>query len=413
VSVAFGIEHRSEKVTGSSTPAPPASFLNGNYNPSFGSFNVTEGFAETVIPLAKDAAWAKELDFNGAIRATDYSTSGYVTTWKLGLTYAPIDDVRFRLTRSRDIRAGNLSDLFSGQTSSFQNNRTDPFNNNATVTVDVLGGGNPNLKPERGDTIGFGVVLQPTFFPGFSASIDYWNIDVKDIIASATGPLNLCYLGYQQFCSLYQRVVQNGVAIIIEQNVPVNLARRVVEGIDFDVTYRVDLADLWNSLDGKLTFHLLATNNLRNYTNPVLTPPTDVIGENEGSSGDGGLVRWHWTGSLNYDLDPIDLTLTARGFTGGTINAAYIQCTSGCPTSTVNHMTIDNNWIAGAHYFDAAVSYNVTENVTAFFNVQNLAGTDPVLVPHTGINAPTYAQTNLGLYDYLGRVFRAGVRFRM
>ncbi|MHB1205420.1 MAG: TonB-dependent receptor plug domain-containing protein [Rhodospirillaceae bacterium] len=411
VSLALGVEHRTQSVTGSATV--PTGYLNGNYTPSIGRFNVTEGFAETVIPLAKDTVWAKTLDFNGAIRATSYSTSGYVTTWKLGLTYAPIDDIRFRLTRSRDIRAPNLSDLFAGQSSSFQNNRQDPFNNNATVTVNVQGGGNPNLKPEKADTIGLGVVLQPSFFPGFTASVDYWKIDVKDIIGAQTGPLNLCYQGRTQFCSLFQRVIQSGVALIIEQNVPVNLAQTIVSGIDFDATYRLDLADISDSMAGKTSLHFIATNNLRNWRNPVLTPAVDYVGENQGSSGDGGLVNWNWSLSASYDLDPIDVSLTARGITGGNLGATFIQCTSGCPVSTLNNPTIDVNYVKGAMYFDGALSYKVSEGVTAYLNVKNLTGKDPELVPHTGINAPTYAQTNLGLYDYLGRVFRAGVRFKM
>ncbi len=411
VSLALGIEHRNQSVRGSATV--PTGFLNGNYTPAMGRFSVTEGFAETVIPLAKDEVWAKALDFNGAVRATDYSTSGYVTTWKLGLTWAPIDDLRFRMTRSRDIRAPNLSDLFAGQSSSFQNNRQDPFNNNATVTVNVQGGGNPLLKPEKADTIGLGVVMQPSFFPGFTASVDYWKIDVKDIIGAQTGPLNLCFQGRQQFCSLFQRVVQSGVALIIEQNVPVNLAQTIVSGIDFDATYRLDLADISESMAGKTTFHLIATNNLRNWRNPVLTPAVDYVGENQGSSGDGGLVRWNWSLSASYDLDPIDISLTARGFTGGNLGATFVQCTSGCPVSTLNNPTIDVNYVKGGMYFDGAFSYKVTEGITAYLNIKNLAGTDPELVPHTGINAPTYAQTNLGLYDYLGRVFRAGVRFKM
>ncbi|MBX7199408.1 MAG: TonB-dependent receptor [Rhodospirillaceae bacterium] len=411
ISLALGIEHRNQSVRGSSTQ--PTGYLNGNYQPALGRFNVTEGFAETVIPLAKDTVWAKTLDFNGAIRATDYSTSGYVTTWKLGLTWTPIEDLRFRMTRSRDIRAPNLSDLFAGQSSSFQNNRQDPFNNNATVTVNVQGGGNPLLKPEKADTIGLGVVMAPQFFPGFTASVDYWKIDVKDIIGAQTGPLNLCYQGRTQFCSLFQRVVQSGVSLIIEQNVPVNLAQTIVSGIDFDATYRLNLADISDNLAGNTTFHFIATNNLRNWRNPVLTPAVDYVGENQGSSGDGGLVRWNWSLSGSYNLDPIDVSITARGITGGNLGATFIQCTSACPVSTLNNPTIDVNYVKGAMYFDGALSYKVSEGITAYLNVKNLAGTDPELVPHTGINAPTYAQTNLGLYDYLGRVFRAGVRFKM
>ncbi|NWM25188.1 TonB-dependent receptor, partial [Escherichia coli] len=71
----------------------------GNYLPFTGEYSVKEAYLETVVPLGFG------LEFNGAVRATDYSNSGYVTTWKLGATWAPIPDIRFRVTRSRDIRA--------------------------------------------------------------------------------------------------------------------------------------------------------------------------------------------------------------------------------------------------------------------------------------------------------------------
>ena len=135
ISVATGIEYRREAVTGSNDPLSSTnSYFAGNYHASFGSYDVTEGFFETVVPLAKDQFLAKSLDFNGAVRATDYSTSGYVTTWKIGLTYSPIDNVSFRATRSRDIRAPDLSELFqAGQTSTTV--VIDPQNNNANATT--------------------------------------------------------------------------------------------------------------------------------------------------------------------------------------------------------------------------------------------------------------------------------------
>lgn len=99
VSMAGGLEHRREAVSGSNDPlSTTRSYFAGNYLASFGSYNVTEGFLETVVPLAADQSWARSLDFNGAVRATHYSTSGYVTTWKLGLTYSPIEDISFRST---------------------------------------------------------------------------------------------------------------------------------------------------------------------------------------------------------------------------------------------------------------------------------------------------------------------------
>src|SRR5581483_10985792 len=94
VSVAAGFEHRREEVSGSNDPlSPTRAYFAGNYQASFGSYHVTEGYLETVVPLAKEQAFAKSLDLNAAVRATDYSTSGYVTTWKVGPTYTPIDDI--------------------------------------------------------------------------------------------------------------------------------------------------------------------------------------------------------------------------------------------------------------------------------------------------------------------------------
>ncbi|MGJ3629422.1 TonB-dependent receptor [Sphingomonas sp. MMS24-JH45] len=77
-----------------------------NYLPSFGRFDVKEAYLETVVPLGLG------LEFNGEAGATRYSTSGYVTTWKAGATWKPIEDIRFRVTRSRYIRAPNLNELF-------------------------------------------------------------------------------------------------------------------------------------------------------------------------------------------------------------------------------------------------------------------------------------------------------------
>lgn len=89
VSLAVGAEHRIEKVAGVADPIsqlPTGGWFAGNYLPTFGKYNVTEGFVETVVPLAKDESFAQSLDLNGAVRATDYSTSGFVVTWKVGMT---------------------------------------------------------------------------------------------------------------------------------------------------------------------------------------------------------------------------------------------------------------------------------------------------------------------------------------
>ncbi|MHB1207954.1 MAG: TonB-dependent receptor plug domain-containing protein, partial [Rhodospirillaceae bacterium] len=202
VSLALGIEHRSEKAVGSSTDLDKQRvFFAGNYLPTFGKYNVTEGFVETVVPLAKDTVWAKSLDLNAAVRGTGYSTSGYVTTWKVGATYTPIDDVTFRATRSRDIRAPNLNDLYNAGSTTNQV-VIDTGRTNQGISYLGTTTGNPNLLPEKADTTGLGVVLQPQFFPGFSTSVDYWNIDLSGAIStiSAQNIVDLCSQGATVFC---------------------------------------------------------------------------------------------------------------------------------------------------------------------------------------------------------------------
>ena len=110
------------------------------------------------------------------MRATDYSTSGYVTTWKLGATWAPIEDIRFRVTRSRDIRAPNLNELFQAGTANSDSVRNPNFDPNNPANgpqffpYSGLTTGNPALQPEKADSWNIGGVITPRFLPGFSAS---------------------------------------------------------------------------------------------------------------------------------------------------------------------------------------------------------------------------------------------------
>ena len=125
VSVAGGLEYRKESVEGNSDPISQlrnpsyltGGFQYGNPKPISGSYNVKEAFVETIVPLAAGAGLGEEsLDLNAAVRRTDYSTSGQVTTWKAGLTYKPIESLMIRGTKSRDIRAANLNELYASST---------------------------------------------------------------------------------------------------------------------------------------------------------------------------------------------------------------------------------------------------------------------------------------------------------
>jgi outer membrane receptor protein involved in Fe transport len=159
-------------------------FFLGNFRPSKGHYDVKEGFFETVVPLLKDKPFFREVDFNGAVRYTSYSLSGDVTSWKVGLTWDVDSQLRLRGTRSRDIRAPNLAELFQAG-----NNLNQTINDpvlNRSYSVQQFASGNPNLAPEKADTTSAGIVYRPKWLPGFGISVDYFDIKMSKAIYSNT-----------------------------------------------------------------------------------------------------------------------------------------------------------------------------------------------------------------------------------
>lgn len=412
VSIAAGIEHRKEAVSGSSDPLSAVNaFWAGNYKASFGSYRVTEGFLESVVPLAKDQPFAHSLDLNLAVRATDYSTSGYVTTWKVGATYSPIEDITFRATRSRDIRAPNLSELFqTGLTeSAVVIDPEQPANSpDRSPTIFLVRSGNTGLNPEKADTLGLGLVIQPRLLPGFAASVDFYNIRIEDAISAvdAQTEINQCFAGNALFCS---QVTRNAAGLITSVAVsPVNFARQVARGLDFEASYRRPL------LGGNVGLRVLATRYLKNYFNNGISPPIDTVGTNGFNTiAKNSLPKWRYLASLGWDRDPLTWSLTARGFSAGVQNTSYIECASGCPTSTPTNQTINDNSLPGAIYFDTSVTVKLPRRIEAYVAVDNLFNKDPAQVAYGPGLAVAPISVNPVLYDVLGRSFRVGLRFEM
>lgn len=417
VSLALGIEARRESVNGVSTPQDLAqNEFAGNFIPVIGHYEVTEAYVETDVPLAKDAAWAKQLDINAAARATDYSVSGYVTTWKLGLTYTPpVSDIKFRATTSSDIRAPNLADLFTkGATAVFS--VIDPMINNANYLNYDDQVGNPNLKPEKARTAEAGFVVQPHFLPGFSGSVDWYYIKINQAIGepSPQQEVNFCYGGVTSYCSALVRdgPLLDGVPeISLVYQEEFNEAAQKESGIDFDLSYHTDL----HSYDN-ITVRLLATHYMYDIVDAGIpgVAPVNYAGTNAGE----GPPSWRYLSTVTYNRDPVSVTLTARGLSAGRYSNSFIECTANCPTSTANNITINDNHIAGAFYLDGNLTYTIGgkggSETELFFNVQNLLNKNPPIVAQgpggTTFNMPPY---NPIMYDVLGREFRAGVRFKL
>lgn len=409
VSLAFGGEYRRDAIDGTINPDVPDNlgFLYGNYTVTKGSVEVIEGFAETVFPVYEG------LDLNGALRVTNYSTSGTVTTWKLGATWQVIDDIKLRVTRSRDIRAPNLSELFDpgrGRTN--------------TVEVPEANGGRRNdqffeqfrgstaLVPEVALTWGIGAVFTPTFLPGFAASVDYFDIDLSGAIANiiAQTIVNLCFeQNVQEQCANITFASPTDISQILLT--PINFASIRNRGIDFETSYRTRIAE------GNLTLRGVASHYIESTEDNGINRPINVAGQNQAWGG-AGIASWNFRLSANYDTDDWAFNLVGRGLSGGVYNNNFIVCQTTCPLSTPDARTINDNSIAGQWYIDTSITrrFDVGSRSKAevFLYVRNLLNTDPVPVAigPTGNNAPAYAQTNRLLYDVLGRQFRIGVRFQ-
>jgi outer membrane receptor protein involved in Fe transport len=383
----------------------------GNYLPTNGKYNVKEAYIETVVPLGFG------LEFNGAARATRYSTSGYVTTWKAGGTWHPIDDIRFRVTRSRDIRAPNLNELFQGGSANSDSIRNPLYTSNgangpATFSYSGFATGNPSLQPEKADSWNAGVVLTPTFLPGFNLSVDYFRIDVKQAIStfSAQSIADLCYLQNQQaFCdAISQDPARStpGQPYLLIRSQPFNAARQLVRGVDIDASYRVPLDKIFANAGGAFTLRGLATRYIDNLLDPGV-PGTIVFNTVGVNGGQASTPKWLYRVSAAYDSDSFSITAVGRGTSSGRYAANGIECSTNCPAYDPNYFTYDNNHVRGVFYADLNLTQKIDmggAQAQFFVNVTNLFDRSPMILPETGLAAnPTYS-------DLLGRAFRFGIR---
>lgn len=420
VSIAFGAEHRKESSEGEVSALDQASaFFAGNYKATVGSYNVTEGFVETVFPLLKDLPGADMLDFNGAVRYTDYSESGAVTTWKAGLVWAPLEDMRFRFTRSRDIRAPGLGELFNKGSGGTGNNTDLGMAGSPTYFMQSQTIGNLNLKPEEADTTGLGVVLTPRFLPGFTMSVDYYRIKVDGTIAvrSSREIIEGCYLRADaQMCSQIQRNDAGFIDIIYSY--PENIVGETASGVDVDATYRLPVGP------GDLTLRAMATFVDKLETTNSLGVKIDGKGVNSDDAGIGlganlSGPKYRYLFSAGYDWNPLSVTLTMRGISSGVYNNAFFECQVGsCPTAAeLTAMgysnSINDNHIDSAQYFDLGINYKVESmGGEVYLVVENLTNEDPAQVAG-GRGAGFYqGQSNVTLYDRFGTMFHGGVRFK-
>jgi outer membrane receptor protein involved in Fe transport len=215
-----------------------------------GANSVYEGDIELEVPLLRDLPLIQALSVNGAGRATTYSSSGQVQTWRIGVDWQTTYDIRLRATRSQDIRAPTLYDLFQSQTGNISG-LVDYLTNTGGSVVNIAGG-NPNLKPEVAHTTTAGMVWQPRWLSGFSGSLDYYHMLIDNAIATVSGAASqteqVCIAsgGTSPLCNLVMRPfpITNTSAAnypTLNYNVKQNVALTYAEGVDIALNYELDL----------------------------------------------------------------------------------------------------------------------------------------------------------------------------
>jgi iron complex outermembrane receptor protein len=389
VSVAVGAEYRREAVSAVSDPLSQAkAFRSGNPQGLSGSFNVKEAYAEIVIPLADDVPFARLLDVNLAGRITDYSSSGTVTTYKVGVNYSPFTDLRLRGTLSRDIRAANVNELYSGQTQVLSI-LLDPFTNTSRQTA-VITGGNPDLAPERARSYVIGGVYQPSWLPGAQISVDYYSVNISDAITALPGVqvLDGCFrLNVQNLCDAITRDPTTNIISQVSTTL-INVANVKTNGIDIEAAYNFALGN------GRVTARALVT-YVNKLSTTIVSDTTDFAGQ---VGVNGGVPHWRGNLSLTYRTDKFHVGALVRYVQGGTYSNVFVE-----------GVDINDNSVPGQTYLDLTGSYRITPGIELFGKIDNVLNRDPPVTVNSAL-APLVA--NSPFYDRIGRFYSAGVRFR-
>lgn len=416
VSIALSAEHREEEAMVDPDPiARQAGWHSGNHQPLDAGTHVSEAAIELLFPLLMDKPFAEQWDLTAAYRYTDYELSGGVDTWKVGTTWAPTRSVRFRATRSRDIRAPSISDLFQAQNFGL-GSQVNPWSG----TTNVFGrtqDGSPGLTPEIGDTWTLGVVLQPDFAPGLNLSVDYWNTKVTDAIAlvSANNVITLCYQGWSDLCpwitfdpAAGAPFSSTSVITTVRQG-NFNLAKQTARGIDVEASYSFELS-AFSNLPGTVSLRLVGSRYFENVTDNGFTVPNEAVGAS--------LPEVRLNGTVSYTLANFTAGLTTRYFSSTVNSNLSIECKTNCPPSDPTYITYDEIDRDGGLYFDLSLSYRpqLFGNMESrlFLNIRNLTNEDPELVPQiSGSGSIPYIYSRTGaLWDTLGRVYRLGMDFK-
>ena len=437
-----------------------------------GSYSVKELFGEARIPIAQDQPFIRLLQVELGYRYSDYSSAGTTDTYKLAADWSPTDDIRFRASLQHAVRAPNINELFTPTgVGLFGGNDpcrgtaapgSDKFNfcsaqglspaqlaagipNCPAAQCSLFSGGNPNLSPETSDTVSFGAVFTPTFFRGFSLAVDYYNIKVDDTIggtpasivmaqcvgANSSGPL--ASAGNGAYCGLISRDPSSGVLFGNSGfvNVPlINTGGLEAEGIDLEANYRTSFSDWGMGEMGSLAFNLVGTYASKfdiDSADGALDVPAIECAGKFGAYCGAPVPTWRhkfratWSTPWNVDLsvqwryigktdsDFLDTPGNTPEFIKF-LNSYYQGCYTGAPNAgdCSGYDELDRK-IKAFSYIDLSGTWQVKDGLTVRAGINNVFDKDPPLIDGGGWGLTGNANTYVGQFDTLGRVFFMGI----
>lgn len=371
-----------------------------------GESDVNELFAEAFVPLIGGTSSIEQMSLSAAVRWADYSGSGSIWSYKLGLDTEFSESWRLRATYSRDVRAANMSERFdkTGGVATI----SDPQFGGEVYSTTRFSGGNPAVAPEEADNYTVGLVWQPAAVEGLSMSLDWWEVDIDGAIGllGEQAVINLCEAGSAASCALVTRNPDDN-RIILVGNIYVNVDRAVSRGIDYELDYMrsVDWIGSNEQVFGARLFvaYLAENSELLAGTNKV-----DRVGQTGLQQSDGmayALPDWKATGYLTYSNGPWSSFLQGRYISSGTSENTLVE-----------GVDIDDNSVDSVFYIDFNLGYQFEfgdgRTLDLYAMVTNLTDEAPPVTPYF---SPFYGyaqQTNPDLFDLVGRRYTVGARFR-
>jgi len=401
-----------------------------------GGFHVMEGFTELRLPIMNDMPGAYNVSADAGYRYSSYTEGFNTNTYKIGLEWAPIKDVRIRGGYNRAVRAPNIDELFEPAVVG-AGGTADPcwgtapsltqaqcaltgvtaaqyghLAVNPAAQINTQVGGNSTLTPEIADTFTYGFVFQPTFIPNLVASLDFFSIKIKNTITSLSSNtiIDDCALtGSASLCGLIHRDAKSGSLWLNSSTdfvtaTDLNIGTVSTKGVDLAAHYRLDAG-----AGGKFTFNLSDTYTMNALTQPVPGGGTFDCAGYWGATCGAPLPHLRQVFTMNWALPVpgLDFTMKWRFIGPSKVDSESQNAQlAGAFYESVSQ-------IPGYNYIDMSANYAVTSAIDVRVGVNNIADKDPPVAlngnlsncPNTTCNDNTWT----GTYDTLGRYLYAHV----